>query len=264
MERKEKPGEALAEREAPVALITGAARRIGAAIAREFHASGHRIVLHCRGSLAEAEALAAELNAARAASAAVLTADLTYIDESRELARQALAAFGRVDVLVNNASNFYATEFGSVDAAQWEDLQGGNLRGHFFLSQALAVELRARGGAIVNLCDIHADRPPPGFSAYALAKAGVKAMTRSLAVELAPEVRVNTISPGAILWPDHLTDESQPGVAEKRREVLASIPLRKMGNPEHIAQLCRFLALEADYVTGQTIRVDGGRFLNLE
>ncbi len=246
---------------APVALITGGARRIGAAIARKFHDRAYRILLHCRNSTDEARALAAELNARRASSVAVLIADLASAAGGARLGQQALERFQRVDVLVNNASSYYPTSFGEVSAAQWDDLLGSNLRGHFFLSQTLGEELRARGGAVVNIGDIHADRPRRGFSAYAIAKAGLKAMTRSLAAELAPSARVNAIAPGAILWPDRLADESAPGVAGARQEILRSIPMRKLGEPGQVAALCWFLAAEASYMTGQTIRMDGGKYL---
>ncbi len=248
--------------EAPVALITGSARRIGAAIAHKFHEHGYRVLLHCRNSTDEAVALAAKFNARRKTSAGVLIADLTSAEVGESLAQQALAHFQRVDVLVNNASGYYSTTFGEVSAAAWDDLLGSNLRGHFFLSQALGEELRSRGGAIVNIGDTQADRPRRGFSAYAIAKAGLKTMTRSLAVELAPSVRVNAIAPGSILWPDFLADESAPGVAEARHDILQSIPMRKLGDPGHIVDLCWFLAIEADYMTGQTIRMDGGRSLS--
>ncbi len=245
-----------------MALITGGALRIGAAIAREFHERGQRVLLHCRNSAAAAEALADEFNARRPASAAVLVADLTASDSGERLASHALSCFRRVDVLVNNASSYYPTALGEVGAEQWDDLLGSNLRGHYFLSQALGGELRARAGAIVNIGDIQVGRPRPGLSAYAIAKAGVHGMTRSLAVELAPQVRVNTIAPGAILWPEHLADASVPEVAAARQKILQAIPLRKMGEPEQIAKLCAFLALDASYMTGQTIRVDGGKALN--
>lgn len=252
-------------------LVTGGARRVGAAIAAGFHAKGYRLLLHCRASLAEAEALAAECNARRPASTAVLCADLNEPESARELAGGALARFGRLDVLVNNASGYYPTVFGHVSPAQWEDLQGSNLRGHFFLSQALAEALRRRRGAIVNITDVHVRRPPPDYSAYAIAKAGLAAMTRSLAVELAPEVRVNAIAPGAILWPEPpepgtlgpetQTDESAQETTEARKRILQSIPLRTIGTPEQVAALCFFLAAEARYLTGQTIYLDGGRHL---
>ena len=248
--------------ESPVALITGSARRIGAAIARKFHERGYRVLLHCRNSRAEAEAMAGDFNARRKSSATVLIADLTSAEGGGSLAQKALAQFQRVDVLVNNASSYYSTAFGEVSEAQWDDLLGSNLRGHFFLSQALSSELRSRSGAIVSIGDIHADRPRRGFSAYAIAKAGLTAMTRSLAVELAPSVRVNAIAPGSILWPDFLAVDSAPGVAEAREDILQSIPMRKLGDPDQIADLCWFLAVEADYMTGQTIRMDGGRSLH--
>ena len=256
---------------APVVLVTGGARRIGAAIAAAFHARGYRLLLHCRVSLAAAEALAAECNARRPASAAVLCADLNEPESARELAGKALARFGRLDVLVNNASSYYPTVFGHVSPAQWEDLQGSNLRGHFFLSQTLAEALRQRRGAIVNITDVHALRPPRDYSAYAIAKAGLAAMTRSLAIELAPEVRVNAIAPGAILWPETPGPE-EPGpetpagesaleTTEARKRILQSIPLQTTGTPEQVAALCCFLAAEAHYLTGQTIHLDGGRHL---
>jgi len=245
----------------PVALITGAARRIGAAIADEFHHRGFRVLLHCRSSRAEAEARAAGFNRKRPESAAVLGADLATASGGGNLGRDALARFQRLDVLVNNASGYYPTTFGEVGAAQWEDLQGSNLRGHFFLSQAVAAELRSRNGAIVNISDVHTGRPPRYYSAYAIAKAGVEAMTRSLAIELAPQARVNAIAPGAILWPESLADESVPGVAAACGRILRSIPLRTTGTPEQVAALCHFLAVEANYLTGQTIRIDGGRHL---
>ena len=245
--------------ETPVALVTGSARRIGAAIARKFHDRSYRVLLHCRNSAEEAGALAAEFNARRPSSTAVLIADLSSADGGEQLARTALAQFHRVDVLINNASSYYPTVFGEVSAEQWEDLQGSNLRGHFFLGQALGEELRVRRGAIVNIGDIHADRPRRGFSAYAIAKTGLKAMTRSLALELAPSVRVNSIAPGSILWPEHLADESDPAIAEEREKILRSIPMGKPGDPGQIADLCWFLAVEASYMTGQTVRMDGGR-----
>lgn len=245
-----------------MALITGSARRIGAAIARKFHDHSCRVLLHCRNSTAEAEALATEFNARRASSAAVLSADLASADGGEQLARQALAHFRQVDVLVNNASGFYQTAFGEVSAEQWDDLQGSNLRGHFFLSQALAEELRSRGGAIVNIGDIWADRARRGYPVYTIAKAGLGAMTRSLALELAPSVRVNSVAPGSILWPEQLADDTDPEIAEAREQILRSIPMRKPGDPDQIAELCWFLAVEASYMTGQTVRMDGGRFLN--
>ncbi len=248
--------------DAPVALVTGSARRIGAAIARKFHDRSYRVLLHCRNSTDEAEALAAALNARRASSAAVLIADLASADGGERIAREALAQFRRVDVLVNNASGYYPAGFGEVSAEQWDDLLGSNLRGHFFLSQALGEALRSRGGAIVNIGDIFANRARRGYSVYTIAKAGLNAMTRSLALELAPSVRVNTIAPGSILWPEHLADESDPEAAEARQRIIRSIPMQAQGDADQVADLCWFLAVEASYMTGQTVRIDGGWFLN--
>jgi len=246
----------------PVALVTGSARRIGAAIARRFHDRSYRVLLHCRNSTDEAGALVADFNARRASSAAVLVADLASVDGGERIAREALAQFRRVDVLVNNASGYYPSSFGEVSAEQWDDLLGSNLRGHFFLSQALGEELRSRGGAIVNIGDVFANRARRGYPVYTIAKAGLHAMTRSLALELAPSVRVNTIAPGSILWPEHLADESDPEAAEARQRIMRSIPMQARGDADQIADLCWFLAVEASYMTGQTVRMDGGRFLN--
>lgn len=240
-------------------LITGAARRIGAAIAQKFHTRGYNVILHCNDSLQDAGRLAGELNRSRPNSARVLQADLTREHEVTTLARQAVEAFYRLDVLVNNASSYYATPFGDVSSTQWDDLVDSNLRGAFFLCQALADSLRAHSGAIVNLLDIYADQPQRDHPVYSIAKAGAKAMTRSLAVELAPAVRVNGIAPGAILWPDQ--EDSSAGA--KRESILSTVPLGRMGYPQDIAEAVYFLAAEAGYITGETIRVDGGRRLNL-
>ena len=249
--------------EAPVVLVTGAARRIGACIVRTFHARGYRVLIHCNRSFDETLALADELNARREESALTLQADLTDHVAVAELGKAALTAFGRLDVLINNASSFYATEFGESSNEQWDDLIDSNLRAAYFLAQSLAGELRLRQGAIVNIVDAYADSPLPHFPIYSIAKAGLKAMTRSLAKELAPEVRVNGVSPGAIIWPESLADDSDPEVIEKRAAIIDSIPLGRIGAPEDIANLTVFLATGASYVTGQVIRVDGGRNLNL-
>lgn len=247
----------------PVVLVTGAARRIGACIVRRFHAHGYRVLIHYNHSASDANTLAAELNGQRSASAATLQAELTDQAAVSALGPQALACFGRVDVLVNNASSFYATEFGDSSNSQWDDLIDSNLRAAYFLSQALAEELRGRGGAIVNIVDSYADSPLRHYPIYSIAKAGLKAMTRSLAKELAPQVRVNGVSPGAIIWPDNLADDSDPQVLDKRAAIIASIPLARTGAPEDIADLTLFLATQASYVTGQVLRVDGGRNLSL-
>lgn len=247
--------------EGKAVLVTGAGHRIGACIARAFHQRGLRVLIHYNRSRAAALALAQELNLRRESSAAILRADLTSEVDVRRLGAEVLGIFGRLDVLVNNASSFYPTEFGRSTEEQWQDLIDSNLRGAFFLSQALSEELKEKGGSIINIIDTHANRPLAGFPIYSVAKAGLKAMTRSLAIELAPWVRVNGVSPGAILWPPSLEDDSDPEVLKKREETLQKIPLGHLGDPKDIAETVCFLASDASYVTGQVIKVDGGRSL---
>lgn len=240
---------------APVALVTGAARRIGAEVARTLHAAGIDLVLHYRNSAAPAEALAAELKARRPDSVLLLAADLLDLDALPVLVEQTVAHFGRLDYLVNNASSFYPTPFGSITAQQWDDLVGSNLRAPLFLSQAAAPHLAASGGAIVNMVDIHAERPLKDHPVYVVAKAGVAMLTRSLALELGPRVRCNGVAPGAILWP-----ESGLG-PQAMAERLARIPLARRGDPSDIATTVLFLLRDATYINGQVIAVDGGRSL---
>lgn len=249
--------------DAPVVLVTGAAQRIGAAIARKFHHNDYRVIVHYRHSQEDAQALISECNGQRAQSAACLQADFSQSDQVRQLAKDALAQFGRLDVLVNNASSFYPTPFGNIAQQSWDALFDSNLRAAFFLSQALAPELTQRHGAIVNLVDTHADQPLLQHSVYCIAKAGVKAMTKSLALELAPAVRVNGVAPGAILWPAALADDLDPAVLETRQKILNQIPLGHIGDPEQIADAVYFLAAEASYMTGTVLRIDGGRALTL-
>jgi pteridine reductase len=226
-----------------VALVTGAAQRIGAAIARELHRAGCRVLVHYRSSAAGAEQLVRELNALRPDSCAAVQADLCRPDEVRELAAKAAALASRLDLLVNNASAFYATPLGSVSDAQWNELFDANVKGAFFLSQALAPALVRKQGAIVNIIDVHAQIPLP---------------QHTLAVELGPSVRVNGIAPGAILWPEQ--SNAVLGAAHADA-LLAQTALKRMGTPEDIAGATRFLGLEAPYVTGQILAVDGGRNL---
>lgn len=239
----------------PVVLITGAAQRLGAATARALHARGWRVIVHCRQSREKADELAAELNINRLNSCAVLQADLAQDAEVLQLATAAKAVWSRVDALINNASAFYPTPIGSATAENWDDLFSSNARAPFFLAQALAPELRRQQGAIINMLDIHAERPLREHTLYCMAKAANAMMTQSLACELAPDIRVNGIAPGAILWP------SQGGNAAMQEKVLAGIPLQRLGEPADIARTIVFLLEEAPYITGQIIAVDGGRSL---
>ena len=236
-----------------VALITGAAQRIGATIARVLHAEGMDLVLHYRSSAGPARALAAELNGVRADSVRLVAADLLDAD-APALLLEAVAAFrGRLDVLVNNASSFFPTPIGDASEDDWNALMGPNLKAPFFLSQAAAPGLRAAGGCIVNLVDIHAERSLAGHPIYSMTKAGNAMMVKALARELGPEVRVNGIAPGAILWPE------QGLSGNAKQEILSRTALRRAGTPEDIARTLLFLVRDADYITGQIIAVDGGR-----
>ena len=239
----------------PVALVTGAARRIGAAIVRRLHAAGYAMMLHCHGSQDEARALVAELDAAVPGSAGWLAGDLADPAVPAVLVDATLARFGRLDLLVNNASNFFPTPLDSATVAQWDALFAVNARAPFLLAQATAPHLQRADGAIVNLVDIHAEQPLRDHPAYCAAKAALAALTRSLALDLAPQVRVNAVAPGAILWPEHADD------AQRRERLLATTPLQRTGTPEDIAEAVRWLAQDARYVTGQTVRVDGGRLM---
>ena len=238
------------------ALITGAAHRIGAAIARMLHRHGANIAIHYRSSQAAAEALMNELNARRAASVALFAADLHDTASLPRLVEEAAAQWGGLDILVNNASTFYPTPVGEVTEREWDDLMGTNLKAPFFLSQAAAPHLRARHGTIVNIVDIHADRPLKGHPVYSMAKAGLVMMTRALACELGPEVRVNGVAPGAILWPENDMDEAT------RARIVSRTFLKRQGNPDDIARAVRYLVADADYVSGEILTVDGGRSLN--
>jgi len=237
------------------ALVTGGARRLGAAIARRLHAAGASVLIHYRDSDADATKLVAELNGLRAKSAAKVKAELLAPIAPRALVGAALDSFGRLDVLVNNASSFFPVAMGAVEASHWEALVGSNLRAPLFICQEAAPHLAKNDGCIVNIVDIHSDRPLKGYPVYSIAKGGLAALTRSLAVELAPKVRVNGVSPGAIAWPE----DGQFDPAERER-IVATTPLSRVGAPEDIAQAVHFLACAA-YVTGQIIAVDGGRSL---
>ncbi len=236
-----------------VVLVTGAARRIGAAIAGRLHAAGATVAVHCHRSAQEGAALVAGFNAARPGSAELFRGDLNLPDLWTALPASAIRAFGRLDVLVNNASTFYPTPVGEITPAQFDDLIGSNLRAPLFLSQAAAPELRRRRGLILNIADIHGLRPLGGHAVYSAAKAALVMLTRSLARELGPEIRVNAIAPGPVLWPENGMDESL------QRDIIARTALKRAGSPDDVAKAALFFAADAPYVTGEVLAVDGGR-----
>jgi pteridine reductase len=235
------------------ALITGSGRRIGATIAERLHVAGANVALHYLKSAGPADELASRLNAKRPGSAIAIGADLRSMGEIARLVEQLVARSGRLDYLINNASSFYPTKFGSVTEADWDDLVNSNLKAPLFLSQAALPHLRASRGAIVNMIDIHARRPLRHHHVYGAAKAGLAMLTRSLARDLAPEIRVNGVAPGAILWPDNGMTESV------KQNIIGKIPLARAGEPDDVARTVLFLVRDAPYITGQIIAVDGGR-----
>jgi pteridine reductase len=234
-------------------LITGGARRVGAVIARTLHAAGANLVVHYRRSADEATRLAGEMNAARPESAVTIQADLLEIGRLPSLVEVAQRVFGGLDVLVNNASSFYPTPVGEITSTAWDDLVGSNLKVPLFLSQAAAPALRQSNGLIVNIVDIHSLRPLRNYTVYCAAKAGLHMLTRSLAKELGPEIRVNGISPGPVLWPEGHSDD------DTRAKIVESTLLKRMGTPEDIARTVLFFATSAPFITGQILAVDGGR-----
>jgi pteridine reductase len=236
-----------------VALVTGAARRIGAAIATQLHSAGASVAIHYRGSAEEALALAESLNAERANSAATFQADLLDMAQLETMVSSVCDWRSRLDVLVNNASSFYPTPPGTITETQWDDLLGSNLKAPLFLSQAALGALRETRGSIVNIVDIHALRPLKDHTVYGPAKAGLAMLTRSLAKDLAPEIRVNGVAPGAILWPEDDMSEAT------KQSILRQVPLERAGEPDDIAGCVLYLVRDAAYVTGQIIAVDGGR-----
>jgi pteridine reductase len=242
-----------------VVLITGGAKRVGAAISRRLHREGAAIAIHYRSSAGEAQALAAELNAQRPNSAALVQGDLLDPDCYERIVADAVAQLGKLDVLLNNASSFYPTAVGEIGEKDWHDLIGTNLKAPLFLSQAAAPQLRKHHGCIVNIADIHAERPMKSYVVYSIAKAGLVALTKSLAHELGPEVRVNAIAPGPIAWP-----EDDPNFDEQeRRRIVAHTLLKRAGDPDDLARAAVYLIKDAPYVTGTVLPVDGGRSASL-
>jgi pteridine reductase len=242
-----------------VILVTGGAKRVGAAICRRLHAAGASIAIHYRSSDQEALALQQQLNNLRPKSATVFQADLLDLNALPQLVHKVVKQFGRLDALVNNASSFYATQLADINESQWHDLLGTNLKAPLFLAQAAAEELRRRHGCIVNITDIHAERPMHGHLLYSVAKAGLVALTKGLAQEMAPQVRVNAVAPGVIVWPENASWMDE----EQRRKIIAHTLLKREGEPDDIARTVAFLIQDAPYITGQIISVDGGRSVNL-
>ena len=242
-----------------VVLITGGARRVGAAICRLLHAGGANLMIHHRTSVSEARAPQSELNLQRPQSAAIIQGDLLNVAMLSNLVQETVSHFGKLDVLINNASSYYQTEIGEIGEQEWDDLMGSNLKAPLLLSQAAAPELRKQHGCIVNITDMHVERPKKGYVVYSVAKAGLVTLTRSLAQELAPEVRVNAVAPGPVLWP-----EDNPQFDEVyRQRVVSQTLLKRLGQPEDVARAVRFLIQDAPFTTGHIIAVDGGRSLNL-
>ena len=237
-------------------MITGAARRIGAALVKHLHHAGLNIVLHYRNSDEDATSLADRLNAKRSNSVKLLKGDLMDYQKIPDLVSEGIALFGRIDALINNASSFYPTDLQDINEEIWEDLVGLNLKAPIYLTQMLAAELKQNQGCIINIVDIHGDRPLKDYSVYCIAKAGLIMFTKSMARELAPEVRVNGIAPGAIMWPEEQHYEGM------HNEIISRTALKREGSPQDIADTALFLINHANYITGQIIAVDGGRTLS--
>ncbi|MFQ6332364.1 pteridine reductase [Methylophilus sp. 3sh_L] len=242
-----------------VVLITGGAKRVGAAITRTLHQQGADVMLHYNTSRAEAEALQRELNHTRADSLAIMQADLLQTAQLPKLIHATLETYGRLDVLINNASSYYPTALGNIDEQQWEELTGSNLKAPLFLSQAAADALYASRGCIVNITDMHIERPKKHYIVYSAAKAGLVSLTKSLAQELAPNVRVNAVAPGPVLWPE----DNQEFDEAYRQQVINQTLLKRTGEPVDIAKAVKFLVYDAPFITGHVLAVDGGRHLSM-
>lgn len=242
-----------------VVLITGGAKRVGAAICKMLHAHGANLMIHYRSSTQEARALQAELNLQRPNSAAIIQADLLKTASLHQLIQETIQHFGRLDVLINNASSYKATEIGHINEENWQDLVGSNLKAPMFLAQAAAAELKKNRGCIINITDMHIERPKKGYVVYSVAKAGLVTLTKSLAHELGPEVRVNAVAPGPVLWP-----ENNPQFDEVyRQRVMSQTLLKRVGDASDVAKAVKFLIADAPFITGHVLAVDGGRSLNL-
>jgi len=242
-----------------VVLITGGAKRVGAAICRQLHAEGANLMIHYKKSLNEARSLQAELNLQRPNTVAIIQGDLLNMANLPNLIAETVTHFGYLDVLINNASTYYASEIGDIDENKWHDLMGSNLKAPLFLSQAATVELRKNHGCIINITDMHVERPKKGYIVYSVAKAGLVTLTKSLAHELSPEVRVNAVAPGPVQWP-----ENNPQFDEVyRQRVINQTLLKRMGEAEDVAKAVKFLIYDAPFITGHVLAVDGGRSLNL-
>ncbi len=242
-----------------VVLITGGAKRVGESICRELHAHGANLMIHYNTSKQEAKSLQAELNLQRTDSAAIIQGDLLNTAILTSIVKETINRFGKLDVLINNASTYKPTEVGNINEENWQDLMGSNLKAPMFLSQAAAPELKKNKGCIVNITDMHIETPKKGYVVYSVAKAGLATLTKSLATELSPEVRVNAVAPGPILWP-----ENNPQFDEVyRKRVVSQTLLKRIGDPTDIAKAVKFLATDAPYITGHILAVDGGRSVNL-
>jgi pteridine reductase len=242
-----------------VVLITGGAKRVGAAICRMLHAEGAQLMIHYRSSAFEARALQAELNLNRADSVETIQADLLDMAVLPTLVSKTVKHFGKLDVLINNASSYYSTELGDINEDNWQDLMGSNLKAPLFLSQAAAPALRQTNGCIVNITDMHIERPKKGYIVYSVSKAGLVTLTKSLAHELSPDVRVNAVAPGPVLWPD---DNPQFDEVYRQR-VISQTLLKRIGEGNDVAKAVKFLIADAPFITGHVLAVDGGRSLNL-
>ncbi len=242
-----------------VILITGGAKRVGATMCRELHKQGAKLMIHYNNSMSEARALQAELNLLRANSVAIIQGDLLNLNVLPTLVSETVHQFGKLDVLINNASTYYPTDLGQINEENWQDLIGSNLKAPVFLAQAAATELRKNSGCIINITDMHIERPKKGYIVYSVAKAGLVTLTKSLAHELSPEVRVNAVAPGPVQWP-----ESNPQFDEVyRQRVINQTLLKRVGEAEDVAKAVKFLIYDAPFITGHILAVDGGRSLNL-